>query len=288
MTLERAMAPDAPILHDDMVDRAASRADARRARPTSRRAWSCSAATSTQGFAEADVVVEREFRTPMVHQGYIEPHACVARVRRRRPRRRLVLRRRARSSVRDAVRRHPAASTPRTIKVMPSEIGGGFGGKIPVYLEPLAIVLSRKAQPAGEDGDEPRRGVPRDRSDLGLRRSAMKLGAKRDGTLVAAERLAVVRSGRLPRLAVRRGAMCALACYNDPELPHRSVRRGRQQAEGRGVPRARVADGDVRDRVADRRARATARHRSDRAAAEERGRRRRSRRRTARRTARSA
>ena len=32
------------------------------------------------------------------------------------------------------------------IKVIPSEIGGGFGGKIPVYLEPLAIVLSRKTQ----------------------------------------------------------------------------------------------------------------------------------------------
>jgi CO/xanthine dehydrogenase Mo-binding subunit len=32
-----------------------------------------------KGFADAEIVVEGEFRTPMVHQGYIEPHACVAR-----------------------------------------------------------------------------------------------------------------------------------------------------------------------------------------------------------------
>ena len=36
--------------------------------------------------------------------------------------------------------RHPA----REIKVIPIEIGGGFGGKIRVYLEPVAVVLSRK------------------------------------------------------------------------------------------------------------------------------------------------
>ena len=31
-----------------------------------------------QGFAEADVVVERDFHTKTVHQGYIEPHAATA------------------------------------------------------------------------------------------------------------------------------------------------------------------------------------------------------------------
>ena len=30
------------------------------------------------------------------------------------------------------------------IKVVPMEIGGGFGGKIRVYLEPVAAALSRK------------------------------------------------------------------------------------------------------------------------------------------------
>src|SRR3990172_9889238 len=31
-----------------------------------------------QGFAEADVVIERTWHTAMMHQGYIEPHATVA------------------------------------------------------------------------------------------------------------------------------------------------------------------------------------------------------------------
>jgi CO/xanthine dehydrogenase Mo-binding subunit len=32
------------------------------------------------GFAEADFVIERNFKTEQTHQGYIEPHACVASV----------------------------------------------------------------------------------------------------------------------------------------------------------------------------------------------------------------
>ena len=33
-----------------------------------------------RGFAEADIIIEREFRTEAAHQGYIEPHACLANV----------------------------------------------------------------------------------------------------------------------------------------------------------------------------------------------------------------
>ena len=35
---------------------------------------------STPGFAAADVVIERSFKTKPVHQGYIEPHACLVSV----------------------------------------------------------------------------------------------------------------------------------------------------------------------------------------------------------------
>src|SRR3972149_1610643 len=100
-----------------------------------------------RGFAEADVVVEREFRTSMVHQGYIEPHACVAR------------------AGQDGqavvwtttqgpflVREQCAAilgMDAAKIKVTPSEIGGGFGGKVVVDLEPLALALARPANRPG-------------------------------------------------------------------------------------------------------------------------------------------
>src|SRR5947208_12740596 len=44
--------------------------------------------------------------------------------------------------------RRPPRSTlfPYTTLFRSSEIGGGFGGKTVVYLEPLAIALSRKAK----------------------------------------------------------------------------------------------------------------------------------------------
>jgi CO/xanthine dehydrogenase Mo-binding subunit len=90
------------------------------------------------GFKQADVIVERSFKTEAVHQGYIEPHACLV-------------------SVTDGkatiwsssqgqfmVRAMSALLTGMTqsdIRAIPAEIGGGFGGKTIIYLEPLALVL---------------------------------------------------------------------------------------------------------------------------------------------------
>ena len=72
----------------------------------------------------------------------------------------------------------------------------------------------------------------------------MKLGAKRDGTLVAADVPHLVRGRRVS--ADRRsgaGAMCVLAPYKIPNFLIEALRRRRQQAQGRGVPRAGLADG---------------------------------------------
>src|SRR5216684_2318881 len=94
------------------------------------------------GFKQADVIVERSFKTEAVHQGYIEPHACLV-------------------SVTDGkatiwsssqgqfmVRAMSALLTGMTqsdIRAIPAEIGGGFGGKTIIYLEPLALVLAKKS-----------------------------------------------------------------------------------------------------------------------------------------------
>ena len=95
------------------------------------------------GFKEAEVVVERDYYTPTVHQGYIEPHATVVRYDDS-----------GQSMVWCCTQGHfdVRASTARLLKmdlsklkVIASEIGGGFGGKTKVYLEPVALILSRKA-----------------------------------------------------------------------------------------------------------------------------------------------
>ena len=223
LSIDQAIAPDAPILHDDLVTKAqAAAVGCRRADQRRRAGWSCAAAIVDKGFAEADIVVEREFHTPMVHQGYIEPHACVARVGAGRPRRRLVHARRVRSSCATAA---PAilGIDAAKIKVIPSEIGGGFGGKIPVYLEPLAIVLSRKANRPVKmvmTRDEvfratgPTSGTKiRDEDRREARRDARRRDARRCGTRRAP--IAGSPSGA--------GAMCCLAPYTDPQLLHRSA-----------------------------------------------------------------
>ena len=94
------------------------------------------------GFAEADVLLEREYRAKTVHQGYIEPHNGAAHWN---PDGRLHVwcSTQGAFTVRDAMAELLDMPVSQ-IRVTPMEIGGGFGGKIPVYLEPVAALLSRK------------------------------------------------------------------------------------------------------------------------------------------------
>ncbi|PYQ69320.1 MAG: oxidoreductase, partial [Acidobacteria bacterium] len=182
LTIERAVAPDAPILHADLVTK--GRPAAGSAGPTNIAGrLELKRGDLAKGFSEADVVVEREFRTVMVHQGYIEPHACVARY--GQDGQVLVwCSTQGPFLVRDQVAAILGVDI-ATIKVIPSEIGGGFGGKIPVYLEPLAVALSRKAgRPVKMVMS--REEVFRATGPTSGTKIRMKLGAKLDGTLVAA------------------------------------------------------------------------------------------------------
>jgi len=96
-----------------------------------------------EGFAAADVVVEREYKIPMAHQGYIEPHACVANIDET-----------GRGSVWCCTQGHfefrgltakILGKDMADLKFIASEIGGGFGGKTVVYLEPLAVMMSERS-----------------------------------------------------------------------------------------------------------------------------------------------
>src|SRR5262249_30288918 len=106
---------------------------------------------------------------------------------------------------------------PARVKVVPTEIGGGFGGKIVVYLEPLAIALSRKAQRPvkmvmGRD-EGVRATGPTSGSKI-----RVKLGATRDGTIVAASISLWYEAGAYRGSRVGAGAMCALAPYRIPNF----------------------------------------------------------------------
>jgi CO/xanthine dehydrogenase Mo-binding subunit len=94
------------------------------------------------GFKAADVVVEREFDTSMVHQGYIEPHNAVAQYNAD-GHSTVWVSTQGTFSVRELCA-HILQMPVGNIKVVPAEIGGGFGGKTTVYLEPLALFLSKQ------------------------------------------------------------------------------------------------------------------------------------------------
>jgi CO/xanthine dehydrogenase Mo-binding subunit len=214
LTIDQAISPGAPVLHPGLVTRGrpaagaggptnvAARMELRRGDPDA-------------GFAEADVVVEREFRTPMVHQGYIEPHACVARW--GQDGRAVVW---TTTQGPFVVRDGSAAILgidAATIKVVPTEIGGGFGGKITLYLEPIALVLSRKSNRPVQMVMT-REEVFRATGPTSGTKVRMKIGAKSDGTLVAASASLWYEGGAYPGAPSGAGAMCCLACYRIPNF----------------------------------------------------------------------
>ena len=211
-SVDRAMAPDAPILDEAMTTK--GQPDAKAPTNVAQR-MELKRGDVAKGFADADVVVEREFRTATVHQGYIEPHACVARY--GEDGRAIVW---CSTQGPFAVRDQCAAilsMDPANVKVIPSEIGGGFGGKIVVYLEPLAIALSRKAQRPVKmvmTRDE----VFRATGPTSGTKIRMKIGAKRDGTIVAADASLYYEAGAYRGSPAGAGMMCAYAPYRIPNF----------------------------------------------------------------------
>ena len=170
-----------------------------------------------KGFEEADVVIEREFETTMVHQGYIEPHNGTAFWNQDGE---LTIWTSTQGSfpVRDSIAellRIPVSS----VKVVPMEIGGGFGGKIPVYLEPVAALLSKLTGKPVQMTME-RDAVLQATGPTSGTYMRIKMGAKKDGTLTAAEAYLAFEAGGYPGSPVGAGAMCVFAPY---EIEHQLV-----------------------------------------------------------------
>ena len=177
-----AMKPDAPVLHEDMFTEGYEDAPSKPSNIATRAELKLG--DVEQGFAEADLIVEREFRTPTAHQGYIEPHACT--VRYDEDGQSMIW---CSSQGHFDVRARTATILGMELgklKVIPAEIGGGFGGKTTIYLEPVALVLSRKS------GRPVKMVMGRDEvfiatGPTSAARIWAKVGAKKDGTITAAQ-----------------------------------------------------------------------------------------------------
>ena len=168
-----------------------------------------------KGFADADIIVETEHRVPTAHQGYIEPHACTATVNED-----------GKATIWCCTQGHfevrsltagVLGEKVGNIKVIPSEIGGGFGGKTIVYLEPLAVKM---AQMAGRPVKMmmSREEVFRATGPTSATWCKAKVGAKKDGTFTAATAWLAYEAGAFPGAPVGPGCMSVLAPYEVPNL----------------------------------------------------------------------
>ena len=164
-----------------------------------------------EGFAEADVIVERELTTASVHQGYIEPHNSTA-----------MWNTDGQVSVWTSTQgafavRAAVADVLRLpvsrVKVTPMEIGGGFGGKITAYLDAITAVLSQKAG-APVKQYMTRSEVFEASGPAPGSWMKVKVGAKNDGRLTAVQLEVAMDAGAYPGSPVMQAMTCAFACYD--------------------------------------------------------------------------
>ncbi len=168
-----------------------------------------------QGFREADVIVEREFRTVMVHQGYLEPQNATA-LWNQDGRLYIWTSTQGGFSAREAIALVLDLPESR-VRVTPMEVGGGFGGKIRIYLEPVAALLSRKAGRPVKIV-MPRRDVFEATGPTPGTVIRVKMGARRDGRITAAEVWMAYETGAFPSGQCGFGALCMLAPYDIPNV----------------------------------------------------------------------
>ena len=213
MTIDEAMAEDAPLVHENLITKGS---DSKTTKPSNIAEIDFYERGDIDvGFAEADFVYEHEFTTEAFHQGYIEPHACLADTGKD-GRSEIWCSSQGHFMVRSATANMLGWETSR-IKVVPAEIGGGFGGKTTIYLEPLAVKLSEKA-------DRPvkmvmsRDEVFKATGPTPGTKIRVKIGAKKNGEITAGKAWLAYQSGAFPGPWGKLGGWCIFACYNIPNV----------------------------------------------------------------------
>ncbi|MGH6961487.1 MAG: xanthine dehydrogenase family protein molybdopterin-binding subunit, partial [Dongiaceae bacterium] len=207
--VDAAMKPGAPVLHSDMFTANVEPAPKKPSNIAARHEFGHG--DPEVGFRQANVVVERTFKTEATHQGYIEPHACLASVGTDGQGELWVC-----TQGHFMVRNTCAALLGMDVsklRVTASEIGGGFGGKTTVFLEPVALALSRKAgKPVKlvmSREEVFRASGPTSSSSIDV-----KIGVKKDGRISGASAVIRFQGGAFAGAPVDLGAMSAFACYD--------------------------------------------------------------------------
>jgi CO/xanthine dehydrogenase Mo-binding subunit len=205
--VDEAMQPGAPILHSHL------RAPGDKSGTPSNIAGKLEHTLGdvAAGFAAADVIIERSFKTKPVHQGYIEPQACLVSV--AKDGKATVWSSSQGHFMVRAMTAHLTGSMQSDVRAIPAEIGGGFGGKTIVYLEPVALILARKSgRPVKMTMT--REEVFRATGATSGSSSTVKIGATRDGKITAATATWRLQAGAFPGSPIRGAVGCAFSPYD--------------------------------------------------------------------------
>jgi len=214
LDIESAMAADAPVLHDHVITKGVE--------PRPRTASNvCSRTVIARGDAQAaisaaDATARVSVQVDTAHQGYLEPQAVVAEVDAN------GLATVWASTQGQFTAELMIAATlglpASKLKVMPMEIGGGFGGKIAIHGEAVAVRLAQKCrrpvklvlsrEEVLQGGSGPPAAVLID----------IAVGAGKDGTLAAITGNYRLDAGGLPGLSPSLVMQASAALYQTPNL----------------------------------------------------------------------
>jgi xanthine dehydrogenase molybdenum-binding subunit len=213
LDVREAMQDNAPLLHDTLKTKSLGQETDKVSNVATHNQFKLG--DVEKGFQEADVVIEREFTTATVHQGYIEPHNATAMWN---PDGQLTIWESTQGAFTVQRQLAPVLGVPvAQIRVIPAEIGGGFGGKINLYLEPIAAVLSKKtghpvkvlmnrAEVFESTGPTPGSYI------------RVKMGATKDGRVTAAQAYMAYEAGGYPGSPIGAGMMCIFSPYDIPNV----------------------------------------------------------------------
>ncbi|MBT5194273.1 MAG: xanthine dehydrogenase family protein molybdopterin-binding subunit, partial [Rhodospirillaceae bacterium] len=207
--VEDAMQPDAPVLHDFLRTGGVTPKPETASNIANRLEFKVGDLDA--GFAAADVIVERSYRTKPIHQGYIEPHACLISMAKD-GQATIWSSSQGHFMVRNATAKMTGMSV-ADIRAIPAEIGGGFGGKTIVYLEPLAMVLARKSGSPVKMVMS-REEIFRATGPTSGSWNTVRIGATKDGKITAGSATFRFQAGAFPGAPARPAAMCAFAPYD--------------------------------------------------------------------------
>lgn len=207
--VDAAIKPDAPVINDAVFTTGVEPAPKKPSNVANRSEFGHGDVDA--GFEQADVIVERSYKTEQTHQGYIEPHACVANCNPDGSAELWVC------TQGHFVFRQNCADLlgldVSKLRVTSSEIGGGFGGKTHVWAEPVALALSRKAgRPVKLVMS--REEVFRASGPTSATSIDVRIGAKKNGTITAASATLRYTNGPFAGMWAELGAMTSFACYD--------------------------------------------------------------------------